>query len=157
MQKFSGQGIKPECKKWQSQVLRPLDHQETPWKIFFNFYFFKFYGCTHDIRKFLGQGLNLSHSCNLCHSWGNARSFNPLCWAGDQTHILAEASATAARFLTHCAMARTPRSFLKCSPLSIWYHFVISLTFTDGIIDRYCQSKLNMSLWTMPSPISIKF
>ena len=24
-----------------------------------------FYGCTHSIQKFSGQGLNLSHSCNL--------------------------------------------------------------------------------------------
>ena len=42
---------------------------------------FLFYGC---IWEFLGQGLNLSHSCNLHHSWGNARSFNPQSWAGDQ-------------------------------------------------------------------------
>ena len=26
---------------------------------------------------------------DLCCSCGNARSFNPLCWAGDQTHVLA--------------------------------------------------------------------
>ena len=31
-----------------------------------------FFGCTHGIWKFPGQGLNLSHSCNLWHSSGNA-------------------------------------------------------------------------------------
>ena len=30
------------------------------------------------IWKFLGQGFNPSCSCNLCHSCGNTRSFNPL-------------------------------------------------------------------------------
>ena len=42
--------------------------------IYFNF----FYGLTLSIWKFLGQGLNLSHSCELHCSCGNSRSFNPL-------------------------------------------------------------------------------
>ena len=46
---------------------------------------FCFYGCTHGIRKFLGQRLNLSHSCKLCHRCSNARTFNPLHQTGDQT------------------------------------------------------------------------
>ena len=33
-----------------------------------------FYGCTHDLWKFPGQGLNPSLSCNLCHSCGNTGS-----------------------------------------------------------------------------------
>ena len=35
----------------------------------------------------LGQGSDLSHSCNLClsHGCSNARFLNPLGWAGDQT------------------------------------------------------------------------
>ena len=40
------------------------------------------YGCTHCIWKFLGQRLSPSHNCDLGHSCGNARSFNPLPWAG---------------------------------------------------------------------------
>ena len=35
-----------------------------------------FCGCTHDIWKFPGQGLNLSRTCNLCHSCSNAGSLN---------------------------------------------------------------------------------
>ena len=31
---------------------------------------------------------NLSHCYNLHHSCGNAESFNPLWWAGDQTHAM---------------------------------------------------------------------
>ena len=33
-----------------------------------------YFGCTHGIWKFLGEGLNLSRICNLFHSCGNARS-----------------------------------------------------------------------------------
>ena len=38
------------------------------------------YGRTHDIRKFPGQGVNLSRSCNLCHSCGNSAHRIP--WPG---------------------------------------------------------------------------
>ena len=46
--------------------------------------FFKknFYGHSHSIWKFPVQRLNLSHSCELCHSCCNTRSFNPLLPAG---------------------------------------------------------------------------
>ena len=37
-----------------------------------------FYGHTHGIWKFPGQGLNPSLSCNLCCSCGNTRSLSPL-------------------------------------------------------------------------------
>ena len=42
-----------------------------------NYVYIYFLGCTHSIWNFLSQGLNLSQSCNLCHSC--TRSFNPLC------------------------------------------------------------------------------
>ena len=32
-----------------------------------------------------GQGLDLSHSCDLHSNFGNAKSFNPLCQSRDQT------------------------------------------------------------------------
>ena len=48
-------------------------------------YLFIYYGLTHDLWMFLGQGLNLSHSCELHHSWGNTGSFNPLHRARDET------------------------------------------------------------------------
>ena len=63
---------------------------------------------TSSIWKFWGQGLNLSYSCDLCHSCSNARPFNLLPWARDQTHNLAVTKATAVRFLTHCATKGTP-------------------------------------------------
>ena len=40
----------------------------------FVFFFSFFFGSTHGIWKVPGQGLNLSCSCDLCHSCGNARS-----------------------------------------------------------------------------------
>ena len=44
-----------------------------------------FNGRTSGIWKFPGQGFKPNHSCDLCHSCGNAGSFNPLCCAGNQT------------------------------------------------------------------------
>ena len=41
-------------------------------------FFFFFNGHTHGILKFLGQRLNLSHSCDLHHNCSKARSFNTL-------------------------------------------------------------------------------
>lgn len=52
-------------------------------------YLFLFFGGTHSIWKFLGQGLNLSGNWDLCHSYGNARS------------------------LTDCATAETPKIVLE--------------------------------------------
>ena len=53
---------------------------------FFLFISFYFCGHTHGIWKFLDQGLNPSHSYDLCHSCRNARPFNPLHQARYQTH-----------------------------------------------------------------------
>ena len=75
----------------------------------FLFFFFVFNGSTRGICKFLGQGLNPSQSCNLRCSCSNARSFNPLCWAGDGTHASAATQAAAVRFLTQCATMGTTR------------------------------------------------
>ena len=41
--------------------------------------------------EFLGQGSDPRCSCSLHCSYSNARSFNPLCWAGEQTHVLGTA------------------------------------------------------------------
>ena len=38
--------------------------------------------------EFSGQGSDLSYGFNLCHSSGNAGSFNALCGAGDRTWLL---------------------------------------------------------------------
>lgn len=55
------------------------------------------------ICKFLGQGLNPSHSYYLHHICINDRSFNPLC----QTCVFSVTQATAVRFLNHGTRART--------------------------------------------------
>ena len=52
---------------------------------------FFFFGLTCGIWKFLGQRLNLSHICGLCHSCGNARALT--CFTGwDQTSNATETS-----------------------------------------------------------------
>ena len=80
--------------------------------LWFSFWFFFvclfFNGCMCGIWKLLGQGFNLSHSCELDHSCGNARSFNPLHQAGNQTWTFAVTQATEVGFLTHGATAGTP-------------------------------------------------
>ena len=75
----------------------------------FYFVLFCFNGCTHDTWKFLGQGLNPSHSYNLHCSCGSAGSFNPLHQAGDQTHTSTGNRTAAVMFLTHCTTVGTPR------------------------------------------------
>ena len=59
------------------------------------------------------QGLNLSHSVDLHRSCGNARSFNPLRWAGDWTCTSAAAWAAVLGFLTRCATVGTLRISLN--------------------------------------------
>ena len=57
---------------------------------FFFFFFFPFFFflATWRHMEFLGQGSDPSCSCDLHYSCGNARCFNPLCWAGDGTSVL---------------------------------------------------------------------
>ena len=68
-----------------------------------------FYGHTHGIWKFLGQGLN--SSC----SYGHARSFYILHGAGGGTCTFAATQATAVTFLTHCTSALTCFLSRRCS------------------------------------------
>ena len=82
---------------------------------FFSFLFFFFFSAALEHMEFPGQGSDLSHSCDLCRSCGNAGSFNPLYQAGDWTCVSAfqrhcqscctTAETPAVRFLTHCATA----------------------------------------------------
>ena len=51
--------------------------------------------------KLPGQGLNLSHSCNLCHSCSNAGSFNPL-------HLVVDWTYTSAAISSHCRQILNP-------------------------------------------------
>ena len=55
-----------------------------------------------------GPGTESEPQPHLCHNVSNARSFNPLYQAGDQTTASIATTAAAVRFLTHCATAGTP-------------------------------------------------
>ena len=39
-------------------------------------FFVVVFGCTCSVQKFLGQGLNLHYSCDLCHSGSKAGSLS---------------------------------------------------------------------------------
>ena len=81
-------------------------------RIIFSFYrlcFFLFFnGHTCSVWKFLGQGLNPSCSCDLCHRCSNTGSFHPLHWARDQTCTSVATGATETGFLKHWITVGTP-------------------------------------------------
>lgn len=56
------------------------------------FFFFSFFLASLSHMELLSQGLDLSHSWDLCHSHCNAGFFNPLCWAGDRACDLVSAA-----------------------------------------------------------------
>ena len=99
-----------------AHVLPHLLSLGTPSPLLYFVIFCLLYGHTHGTWKFPGQGSNSSHSCNLHHRYGNARSFNPLCLAGDQAHTSTALSATAVGFLTPCTTAGTPPLLSSLEP-----------------------------------------
>ena len=62
--------------------------------------FFIFNGHACSIWKSLHQGMNPSHS------YGKARSFNPLHWTRDWIHAFPTTRSTVVHFLTHCTTGR---------------------------------------------------
>jgi len=73
---------------------------------FFCFFFFLFWlAMAYEV---LGQGSDPSCICDLHHNCGNARSFNPLCQAGDGTCVLKLQRCC----WSCCATAGTPRHIL---------------------------------------------
>ena len=77
-------------------------------KIYIFSFFLFFLRPQHSMWRFPGQELNLSCSCNLWHSCSNARSFNLLHQAWDQTHTSVATGTTTVGFLTHCTTVGTP-------------------------------------------------
>ena len=105
------------------------------WKHLRSYYFFC---CPPGIWKFLGQRLNLSCSCDLCHSCGNTRSFNSLCQAWDQIHISAATRAHCREntgSLTHCATVGTP---------GIYYFYLYRILFFSHFLVTNCISQTTM-------------
>ena len=80
-------GSRLERQIWESwayidvfKITRP--NKITLREFFFCFYFLLFFLsflATSQHMEFLAQGSDLSCGCDLCHSCGNAGSFNPLC------------------------------------------------------------------------------
>ena len=59
-----------------SDIMQYLSFSDLSLSLFcFVFFVFLFGGASHGIYR-----SDLSHSCDLHHSCGNPRSFNPLCW-----------------------------------------------------------------------------
>lgn len=70
---------------WVINALPPLRHplpHHLPaicflTQLHLSLFIYFFFGCTHGTQKFLGQALNLSCSCSLCHSCSHARLLHP--------------------------------------------------------------------------------
>ena len=62
------------------QILFPRTSPLNYVLLIYTYFFFPFSDILWHM-KFLGQGSDSSHSCNLNHSCGNTRFFNPPCWA----------------------------------------------------------------------------
>ena len=76
----------------------------------FFFSFFSFLAAPEHM-EFRGQRSDPICSYELCLSCGNTRSFNPLCWAGDQTCLLMLQRC----YWSHCATMGTPLIILLIS------------------------------------------
>ena len=113
-----------------------------------------FDGCTCGMWKFPGQGSSQSCGCNLYPSCGNARSFNPLCQAKDQTCASTATQVTALGFLMHCTTAGTPffsfyllsfpLGFMTVSQSLLVFLTLIDLRFTG---QTFCRKSLFGDLW----------
>ena len=87
--------------------------------LFICLFFFFFYGHTCSTWKFPGQGLNLSHSCNLHCSCGNTASFNTLHRVGELIYVSAATWAAEVGFLTYFIAAGTPK-FIHLKQATQW-------------------------------------
>ena len=78
--------------------------------------------------EFLGQGPDVSLSCNLCCGCRNAGFFDQLYWARDRTYILVLKRC----HQSHCASAGIPPVFYICHILKLqtfWCCIVLSCSF----------------------------
>ena len=70
------------------------------------YYYYSFFGCIHGIWKFLGQEVNLSHSCDLYHSCSNAGSLTHRATVGtpyaDSIHMKRWTASFIIRNFTWC-------------------------------------------------------
>ena len=98
--------FKPGSPCYQSVSLCLQPHTDTSIQFMLVLFFFSssFFSCTLSIWKFLGQGLNLSCSCDLCHRCGNAVSLTHCTGPGWNLH----GHRDNARSLTCCATGGTP-------------------------------------------------
>ena len=93
-----------------------------------------FYGCTHHTRKFPGQGLNVSHSCELYGSCKNPRPFNLQDWARDWTPAsAATGTAQILNLLHHSRNSQNSLHSLKneftgCHCVSRWINLSLILS-----------------------------
>ena len=140
----------------------------------FSLFLLLFHGHTQGIWKFLGQGLNLSHSSDLPHSCSNAGSFKPLLgrvlnppgnepaplqWPELQqldylltTEPRRELPA-ASGLLTYCTIVGTPLSlFLKATPVAYLSSWARGQTGAPAASLHHSYSNAGSKLHLQPTP-----
>ena len=78
------------------------------------------------------KSLNCTLYFFYAHSCGNARSFNPLCWAREWTHTSTVTQTAAVRFLIHCTTVGTPIVHFKwegCLECELYLNKVVTVIF----------------------------
>ena len=129
------------------------------WRVKSTFYiyiyiFFSFLATPRHI-EFPDQRSDLSCSCNLCHSCGNTRSFNPLRWTGDQTFILGLQRCC----WSHYTTVGTPLIFFNWHVVGLKYCVCfrctakwLSYSFSDSFPYRLSQNIEHSSLCSTVDP-----
>ena len=69
--------------------------------------------------------IDLSNSCDLCHSCSNVRSFNPLCWASSLVHLHSNPSC--------CSRILNPLCHHGNSLSDCFYTYIIYLIYVHKI------------------------
>ena len=86
---------------------------------------FCFFGCTHSTWNFPGPWLNLSCSCDLCHSCGNTESLIPVPGGGSNPCLSRDLNCHRDNVgsLTCCTIVETPQQLIFLTILVIVNHF----------------------------------
>ena len=118
---------------------KPLDNEGRFQVTLFNFFF---NGRPCSIWKFLGEGLNLSHSCDLCHGFSNGGSLNPLHHSRNSPYLNYH------RHTVRCALHHNCSPFGSLSPPKLCLRWAIFGLKKNGcIFQKISESKVRWLLF----------
>ena len=110
----------------------------------FCFLFFSSFLATLWHMEFLGQGSDMSHGCNLCHRFSNARSLAHCSWLGINLHPSAPETPTI--LLRHSGNFKLLKQFKFKFNFNLYGHTYIMWKLPDS------GWNMNCSCQPMPQP-----